>query len=385
MVRAFLLAVLTAVLASAAEPVGPQSAAWALAMDGRYAPNVDWPVYPELHYANPEESAPYWRTPAQIREARSAEEAPLAGLRLALDPGHVGGLWAPFEGREFRVAESDHWIREGELVLQVAELLRERLEALGAEVSLLREANEPVNPRQPADYLDAAARQLGGPADASLPALVDYAIALRDEATRMAVLGGEIQERARLVNEELRPDALVSLHINAGPWPKTEEGGLRLVEGDHSHVLVFGCATAAELAQPRQRERLREKVAGGSGLVELELGDALARKLGEGFGLPASGYDGGNAVRPLPENPYLWARNLMLLRLVDCPAVLLEPFLANSEGGYAALQAALETRAGGGSPGPDDILVRYADAVVEGLLEVYGASRAPVGNEGSLN
>ena len=91
-------------------------------------------------------SVRWWR-PDEIREGRGADALPLEGLRLALDPGHIGGRWAPFEGRHFRVDPGDHWVREGELVLEVALLVEAALSELGADVVLLRRENRPVNTR----------------------------------------------------------------------------------------------------------------------------------------------------------------------------------------------------------------------------------------------
>jgi len=71
--------------------------------------------------------------------------------------------------------------------------------------------------------------------------------------------------------------------------------------------------------------------------------------------------------------PELWARNLLLLRLVDCPTVLLEPYIANSKNSYARIQKALAARAVYAPLPEDDILIEYADAVVDGVLRVYGS------------
>ncbi len=73
-----------------------------------------------------------------------------------------------------------------------------------------------------------------------------------------------------------------------------------------------------------------------------------------------------------PGSGYLWARNLLLLRLVECPVILLEPYVANSGQAYPRLQAAIKARAEGRDPEANDLLVEYADAVVQGVLSVYG-------------
>ena len=59
-----------------------------------------------------------------------------------------------------------------------------------------------------------------------------------------------------------------------------------------------------------------------------------------------------------------------LLRQVECPVVLLEPYVANSAAAYRRLQAAWSV-ARGVPPAEDDILVEYAAAVVAAVLQVY--------------
>jgi N-acetylmuramoyl-L-alanine amidase len=313
----------------------------------------------------------WWHSPEQLRAERAEDDLPLAGLRLALDAGHIGGAWAHWEWRNFRMAESDAWVREGELVLEVAKRVRARLTRLGAEVTLLRETCHPLNPKTFMDYWALAAAELPAPpTELTLLAQVQYAEAIRNRAIHLAIVTGEIAERARIVNEVIQPDALLSLHINAAAWPAGDTQ--QLVDGDHAHVLIFGCLSASELA--RQQAQLEKKLLNGSGPIEVSLGASLANSLAMGTALPPSDYKGLNAIRINADVPHLWARNLMLLRLVDCPSVLLEPYIANSQSSYARIQQALRARALHMPLPQDDILIEYADAVVAGILQAYGPS-----------
>ena len=317
----------------------------------------------------------WWRSPEEIRESGAHSGRSLDGLHLALDPGHIGGQWAEAEGRQFQIGAEDYPVREGELVLEVARLVRTKLVEMGAEVTLLRDDSEPLNPKPPEAYYAAALAKVAGPADGSWAAFGDYALALHRTMTRMSIVAGELVERSRLVNEDIRPDALVSLHINAAPWPKDEQGQVKyeLVDSNHVHVLIFGCLSDGELSVPRQKKQLLTKLQNGSGPIERELGQTLGRSLGVAMSLPPSDYHGGNAVRLESSTPYLWARNLMLLRYVECPAILLEPYVANSKAAYPRIQAALKSRQLDQPLADDDILVEYADAVVEGILKTYGS------------
>ena len=344
-------------------------------LNERYAPYANWSQV-ELDSAILESGAGggWWRDPDEIRAGRSGEAPPLSGLHLALDPGHIGGEWAEIEGRNFQIEADDFPVREGELVLEVARLVRAELEKLGAEVSLLREGPDPLNPKPPEAYFSAAAARIEPPAEISLAALVDYGLELRRLMRRMHAVTGELVARARLVNEQIRPDALLSLHINAAPWPADGEGreSYELVDSNHTHVLIFGCLSDAELSVPLQRRQMLTKMTNGSAEIERRLGEALAVSLGEATSLPPSKYGGRNAIRLDGGTPYLWARNLMLLRYVQCPVVLLEPHIANSKGTYPRIQQALRNRHEGKPPGEDDILVEYARAVVRGVIRVYG-------------
>lgn len=343
-------------------------------LSARYAPYVDWTSFLDPGAIAEKQTMGWWRSPEAIERAGSSSSLPLAGLHLALEPGHIGGVWARWEGRNFRMAKQDYWVKEGELVLEVAQRVAVKLERMGVVVSLLRNSCVPRNPKTLFDYWAAIAAEAPAPTELSLEAQIAHAFGIRDRAIRRAIVTGELAERARLVNESIRPDALISLHINAAPWPAAMP---QLVDSNHAHVLIFGSLLAAELAAPAQRERLIEKMTNGSGPIELNLGNAMGEALAEATGLPPSNYSGNNAIRIEGRSAFLWARNLMLLRLVDCPAVMLEPYIANSQTGYRRIQEALRARAFHEPLPENDILVEYADAVVVGVLRAYSRKARP--------
>jgi N-acetylmuramoyl-L-alanine amidase len=361
-------------------PLLAQAADYERELDTRYAPHANWAASIELDAFEPaaEGAETWWLGPEAIRENRKSSDPPLHGLHLALDPGHIGGEWAGVEGRDFKVDPGDFPVREGDLVLEVARLVRAELIALGAEVTLLRDGPTPLNPKSPAAYFSQAAARIERPKKFSWDAMVDYGVALRRRMNYLYAVAGELAARARLVNEAIKPDALLSLHINAAPWPRDPAGKVEyeLVDSNHTHVLIFGCLSDAEISVPRQKAQLMVKMVNGSGPVERELGQALALSLGRETGLPPSNYSGKNAVRLEGQTPYLWARNLMLLRYVECPVVLLEPYIANSRQTYPRIQAALRQRESGATRAEDDILVEYSRAVVRGVLAAYGPGGA---------
>lgn len=348
---------------------GSASASTQSALETRYLPYAQSEVervFDGLSQMSKRER--YWRTISEIRSTRSEGALPLSGLRLVLDPGHIGGRWAEVEARNFRIQEDDFWVREGDLVLEVALEVERQLELLGAEVYLTRSTNTPLNQKPPAAYVGQAMSSMLAPELNDLEALNVFTEEVIEISNRLAAVSGELMARARWINDEVQPDAVISLHINAAPWP---EGERALVKSNHLHVLVFGCLNEGELNSSGQEASLLVKLQNGSGLEEAKLGMGLARHLRRVTGLPATAYEGTNAKLLEESEGYVWARNLLLLRRVECPIVLLEPYVANSQVVYDRLQAALSARANG-SLETGDILMEYVAGVIEGVLEVYG-------------
>jgi len=99
--------------------------------------------------ASPERVPRLWRAAKSLPPAR--QEKPLSGLRIALDPGHLGGKWAKMEERWFQVGESQP-VKEGNLALKVARILAPRLKELGAKVLFVRNRSQPITSKRPDDF-----------------------------------------------------------------------------------------------------------------------------------------------------------------------------------------------------------------------------------------
>jgi N-acetylmuramoyl-L-alanine amidase len=83
---------------------------------------------------------------SRILEAqKNSGDLPLAGLKIALDPGHMGTKYWDRETGKYVKDEHGKWLSEGLLVLQTALLLEEQLKKLGAEVLLTRRELAPVS------------------------------------------------------------------------------------------------------------------------------------------------------------------------------------------------------------------------------------------------
>src|SRR5206468_7875792 len=98
-----------------------------------------------------------WRPAKSLLPAR--REKPLSGLKIALDPGHLGGNSAKMEERWFQVGDSKP-VQEGDLTLRVARLLATRLRDLGAKVSFVRNSDEPTTAKRPGDFRELARKIL---------------------------------------------------------------------------------------------------------------------------------------------------------------------------------------------------------------------------------
>jgi N-acetylmuramoyl-L-alanine amidase len=304
----------------------------------------------------------FWKTPAELGPA--PEGRPLAGVKIAIDPGHLGGTWAKMEQRFFQIGESRPVV-EGDMTLRVAKMLVPRLQALGAEVQLVRESNEPVTQQRP-DTLRPIARQQAGTPEA-------VASAEKDEAELLFYRVSEIRERARIVNEKIRPDLTLCLHFNAEAWGNPAHP--EFVPRNHLHILLNGCYSADELRHDDVRFDMLQKLLGRCFPSELAAGTAAASAMAKATDLPAYSYTTNNALM-MAGNRYLWARNLLANRLYHTPVVYFEPYVMNSEVTWERVQAGDydgEYLIGGVMR--KSIFREYVEGVVEGVKEYYGSAR----------
>ena len=303
----------------------------------------------------------YWKS----RFERSPQPGkPLAGLRIAIDPGHLGGAFAQMEARWFRIGNSRP-VEEGEMTLIVAKLLKQRLEYLGAQVWLTRTRNGATTPLRPDKLRNVAASSLqqeGQPITG---------LGLQHEAERLFYRVGEIRNRAHLVNERIRPDLVICLHFNAEEWGDPMHPSL--TDTNHLHLILSGAMSEEELRHEDERFTMLVKLLSGTHREELGASEAVSRALASATGLPPFIYHNGKAI-PASGNPYLWIRNLLANRLFECPVVYCEPYVMNSRAVFNRVQMGDYSgqRNVGGASLPS-IFREYADAVAQGLADYYGS------------
>jgi N-acetylmuramoyl-L-alanine amidase len=317
-----------------------------------------------LRFASSRESAKpiprYWRSRRELPPEEPGK--PLAGLRIAIDPGHIGGYWAKMEERWFQIGDSPP-VMEGDMTLTVAQILGPRLEALGAEVFLTRGKPAPATSLTVGQLENLAAESL---ADRGLP---NDEQSLRKESERLFYRVAEIRRRARLVNHVIRPDVVICLHFNAEPWGDAENP--QLVDQNHLHFLITGALSGQEIGYEDQRYDVLLKLLNRSFLEEVALANVISRKMAAATGMPPYFYRTGTALR-VNANPYVWARNLLANRLFVCPVVYIEPYVMNSRLVFERIQAGdYEGVRDFGGAKRKSIYREYADAVAEGILAYY--------------
>jgi len=265
------------------------------------------------------------------------------------------------------------------MTLRTARHLAARLKSLGAEVSFVRDRNAPVAGDGPERFTSVGARLLAdqgfaeprarydGPNDPARQQTVQWQSELLFYRT------SEIRQRARIVNQRLRPDLTLCLHFNAEPWgdPSAPE----LVELNHLHLLVNGNYRAGELRFEDIRYDMIRRLVGRTGTEELALAESVAAALAAATGLPPYVYKGDNA-RAVGSTGYVWSRNLLANRLFDGPVLYLEPYVMNSRAVFARLQAGdYEGRRDFDGVSRESIYREYANAVADGLARHYRSHR----------
>lgn len=322
--------------------------------------------------------ARYWRKASELPPLDG--KPVLSGLRIALDPGHIGGAYARMEER-YLSFHPNEYIAEGELSLKVAQLLKPQLEALGAQVLMVREANEPVTTARPPDLRTVAETVLrehgitnapesysGLVGDARVPT-IQY------QEEKLFYREGEIRARGKKVNEQLKPDLVLCLHFNAASWGDPAHPGYS--QENHLHLLVNGCYGADELQLQDVRFEMLERLFARTHEEELPIAEAMAAEMAKSTGLPPFNYITPNA-RPEGKTGYVFARNLLANRIYQCPVVYVEPYVMNNEETYQRLllgdyagstlfQGRLRT----------SIFQDYARGIVAGLANYYRQARKP--------
>ena len=318
-----------------------------------------------------------WRPAKSLPPAKSSK--PLAGLRIALDPGHLGGKWAKMEERWFQVGNTKP-VTEGDLTLRVSRLLATRLKKLGATVLFVRNSTQPATSKRPADFKELARKILvkngvPRPRDEVLnPKDPEKEGTIKYQSEILFYRYSEIRRRAVLVNTKLHPDVVLCLHFNAEGWG--DPANPTLIDINHLHLLVNGSYLQDELALDDERFEMVRRLLSRVYDEELPMADTVATSMAKATGLPAFQYPTALTTTRVGSSGYVVARNLLATRIYRCPVVYCEPYVMNSNDGFARIQAGdYEGTKEVNGVERKSIFREYADSVADGLKDYYSNAR----------
>ena len=340
--------------------------------------------------AQPRAPMRWFRTPAEVRSESHPLDKPLNGLRVAIDPGHIGGPWAQIEERSTRYKGSAP-VQEGDLNLITARLLKQELIAMGASVFVVRDSTDPVTPYRPADMMQEARDLLVAHSShsTSLHALPPdklnllFGHRLLDLAEFLFYRCSEIKERGNRIRNNFVPDITVTLYIDATPG----SGRGRLTTANSNIFFVHGSYTKSEMADPEMQQRCVYKMVEGSSDIEAEVAADIASVFTQRTGIGPVKYGDSSTTRSvIPGNPYVVARNLAANREYDGPVVCTEPYFMNNHTVYQRLLAGdYEGQRPFDGKSYGSIFREYADCVAQGLVKAYAGSTVIAGaNTGTV-
>ncbi len=309
----------------------------------------------------------YWRGPTELPDLPTNSSKPLQDILIAIDPGHIGGKWVTWDDRHFRIGRDTIEVREGEMTLKVAKILKRDLEILGATVLLTRDENEPVTSERVETLQNEARSYLLERGKVPSPGLI------ASTAKAMFAISSEIRSRGDLVNDSLKPDLALCLHFNASPWTNPRRPSFR--SANHLHLLINGCYSEGEIAEDDTRLEMLLRILQRVYHQELDMANEISYTMESETRLPAFHYDGTSGMA-VNDNELVWARNLLANRVFECPVIFFEPYCMNHEDIHARVQA-------GEYDGlrefegiyRKNIYQEYADGVTAGLVNYFRKTR----------
>ena len=308
----------------------------------------------------------FWRRPTELDDLPANSTKPLQGLRIAIDPGHIGGKWVTWDDRHFTIGSDTLPVKEGEMTLMVARLLERDLTILGASVFLTRESNNPTTGERVETLQEEAKAYLIRRGQIPSSGLI------ASTAKQMFAISSEIRSRGEIINNSIRPDLALCLHFDASPWPS---GRPALRTPNHLHLIINGCYSREEVAEDDTRFEMILRILQRVYYEELEMSDIVSKTMQKETRLPAFHYDGKSGMS-VNDNDLVWARNLLANRVFFCPVLFFEPFCMNHRETYARVQE-------GDYDGLREIngvyrknlYQEYADGVTSGLIRYYRQQR----------
>ena len=310
----------------------------------------------------------FWRKADELPKLIRSTNKPLSNILIAIDPGHIGGEWAKMEGRWYQINNSGIEIKEGELTLDVAKKLKQKLEKLGAKVELVRSEKRPVNQLSPIDFISLAKEILKS------KGMDSNEKNIKRESEILFYRSHEIRRRAFIVNKQIKPDIVICVHFNAESWGNPYSP--ILTKKNHLHLLINGNYSRSEFRLEDNRYHLFIRLFQGIHSEEFKISKAVAQSMAKETGLPPYKYKTSNAKLLDTNEPYIYARNLLANRIYHCPVIFLEPYVMNNKEFYDRVKlgsySGFKTING---KKRKSLMDEYTDGVVNGLKQYYIESR----------
>lgn len=244
----------------------------------------------------------------------------LSHAKIAIDPGHFGGKFAPLEERYVEMEHNGHLLRfdEGTLSFLTALHLKALLEGEGASVFLSRKGiGEGAYPEDFFDWLK------------KHPQLWEKGVPLSTIFLRH-YNRLDLRERARIINL-YEPDLTILIHYNAIDSELPYSNQTKPTLQNFNLVFIPGSFSQGELASPEDRCHFLRLIC----TQDLEHSFTLAKTLVKSFTTYLN-------VSPLKPHPYpeyesplslaegVFSRNLCLTRLIKGPLCYGETLIQNN-------------------------------------------------------
>jgi N-acetylmuramoyl-L-alanine amidase len=337
-----------------------------------------------LHFASSESTCAPLPYHYKTQAISSDPSKPLKGIKIALDPGHIGGDWAKLEARWFQLG-NDPPVMEAKLNLVTCERLAERLETDGATIIWAKHDFEPVTDLRPEDlhvqaFAALAQRKLTD--EAFTPSFLFGMKTLHrkhetiteqrvnDEAALLFYRVAEIRARGDVVNRQ-HPDLTICVHYNADDWGNPDHPTLT----GHSRLVIFinGAYEKSELAYDDYKFDMLRKLLDRTAVQE-ERGCALVgQSMLDTLKYPPEDYPATYFAHHVTDVPSVYARDLLANRIYHGPVIYCEGPYMNARDAYYRIIAGdylgLRTIQGQSVP---SIYREYAAAVEKGVLEYFG-------------
>lgn len=261
-----------------------------------------------------------------ISSLSQIKHLPLLGKKIAIDPGHFGGKYSKIELRNFEFEPTadiefrkNVTIREGDITLYTAYILKELLVNAGAEVIMTRtKIGQGAFSKSYEDWLNDGLQEA---IEEDGSGKEYWETATPSQVFRTLYNNLDMKERSKIINN-FNPDLTVSIHFNKC-GPSTEKKLITPIQENFNMVFIPGAFEKNDLkTQDDRYEFLRLLFTN-----DLEKSAYFAKHLSHQFTKILNVPPIKNKVSPhvIKIDTGVYSRNLAMTRRVHSPIILGEP------------------------------------------------------------